>query len=121
MARDPDDVRQLLDAERSRLGEVLRQVGDDLAGEEGLQDSELSSIDQHPAEAGTETHDLERDESIRESVEARLREVDDALGRLAAGTYGLCEVDGAPIAAERLEALPTARRCARHQAALEHT
>ncbi|MCK9794377.1 TraR/DksA C4-type zinc finger protein [Isoptericola sp. 4D.3] len=37
-----------------------------------------------------------------------------ALDRLAAGTYGLCEVCGRPIPAARLEARPTTTRCVDH-------
>jgi DnaK suppressor protein len=42
----------------------------------------------------------------------RLGETNAALGRIADGTYGLCERCGQPIAFERLKALPTARACA---------
>jgi DnaK suppressor protein len=33
------------------------------------------------------------------------------LGKFAAGTYGLCESCGEPIAEARLEAMPAARLC----------
>lgn len=38
-----------------------------------------------------------------------LEEVEAALGRLAAGSYGRCEESGLPIPAERLRALPWTR------------
>lgn len=41
----------------------------------------------------------------------QLDAVDRAIRRLAAGTYGRCRRCGAMIAAERLEALPTALTC----------
>ncbi len=40
-----------------------------------------------------------------------LREIDNALERIAGGTYGECEACGAPIAPARLKALPWARFC----------
>jgi DnaK suppressor protein len=40
-----------------------------------------------------------------------LRDVDHALDRMDAGTYGTCERCRQPIADERLEALPAARLC----------
>ena len=52
-------------------------------------------------------------------LDAAERDVDDvekALGRLDDGTYDRCEVCGAAIADELLEASPTARRCAEHPA-----
>jgi sigma-B regulation protein RsbU (phosphoserine phosphatase) len=43
-----------------------------------------------------------------------LREVDEALARLSAGTYGRCETCGDAIEAERLEADPLVRFCLDH-------
>jgi RNA polymerase-binding transcription factor DksA len=47
-------------------------------------------------------------------AERVLDEVDQALSRLAAGTYGTCEACGEPIGESRLEVMPTARTCERH-------
>ena len=41
--------------------------------------------------------------------ETELAEIRDALARLHAGNYGICEKTGQPIAAERLRAVPWAR------------
>jgi RNA polymerase-binding protein DksA len=41
----------------------------------------------------------------------RLEEIDDALVRLQAGTFGFCERCGAEISGARLEAMPHARLC----------
>jgi DnaK suppressor protein len=38
-------------------------------------------------------------------------EIDAALERIAAGTYGVCEVCGHAIGRDRLRALPEVRRC----------
>ena len=40
-----------------------------------------------------------------------IREIEEALERLKHGSYGLCAECGRPIAANRLKAIPTARRC----------
>lgn len=40
-----------------------------------------------------------------------LREIENALRRLAGGTYGECEACGEPISPNRLKALPWARYC----------
>ncbi len=44
-----------------------------------------------------------------------------ALGRIADGSYGHCVVDDEPIDEKRLEAIPWARYCTKHQAELEET
>ena len=55
----------------------------------------------------------ERGEAERLATELQeaLDEVEAAIERIAAGTYGLCEVCGKPIGAARLEAMPAARLC----------
>ncbi len=40
-----------------------------------------------------------------------LKEVEQALGRVASGTYGVCEGCGQEISASRLKAIPWARYC----------
>lgn len=84
-------------------------------------------------EAMDTDHDIERTDRIQEEAletaltaldERSRREVEEiqaALSRMAAGTYGTCEVCGATISPERLEALPMARRCVDCQERLERT
>ncbi len=50
---------------------------------------------------------------------ALLRQVDAALQRIADGTYGRCVADGGPIEEKRLEAMPWAQYCIRHQSQKE--
>ena len=49
----------------------------------------------------------------------RLAQIDQALARIAAGTYGICDVCGKPIAPERMGANPLATLCIEDQAKLE--
>ena len=118
---DSDVARQRLDEERVRLEETKATFDDEHLRDESEDDSisELSSIDQHPADIGTETFEREKDLSILEQVEAELADVEHALRRLEDGTYGTCEACGQPIDEARLEALPAARFCLKDQAAAE--
>ena len=116
---DPDHARDRLGEERARLEEVR-------AGFDGLHNesedeslSELSSMEQHQADVGTETFNRERDLSILERVEAELADVERALRRLDDGTYGACEACGKPVGDERLEAMPATRFCLDDQAMAE--
>jgi RNA polymerase-binding transcription factor DksA len=52
---------------------------------------------------------------LRESAAMALAEVEDALARLRAGRYGICERCASPISLERLEILPMSRYCMRCQ------
>ena len=49
--------------------------------------------------------------SLSENERLRLREVDEALDRIASGTYGICEECGGPIGLKRLEVRPVAKYC----------
>jgi RNA polymerase-binding transcription factor DksA len=116
---DTDAARSRLDEERARLQD-LREGFDDLETEsEDASLGELSSMDQHQADVGTETFNRERDLSILENVEAELADVEHAIRRLDEGTYGTCEACGKPIDDARLEALPAARFCVEDQAVAE--
>ncbi|MGQ0521324.1 MAG: TraR/DksA C4-type zinc finger protein [Actinomycetota bacterium] len=116
-----DAARARLSEEQSRLGQLRDDfVADGLTSEsEGESLGELSSVDQHQADVGTETFNRERDLSILERVQAELADVEHALRRLDDGTYGTCEACGRTIADGRLEAMPAARFCLEDQATAE--
>ena len=116
-----DQVRPRLSQERDRLlglrDDFVAQGLTSESEEDSL--SELSSVDQHQADVGTETFHREADLSILERVEAELSDVEHALRRLDDGTYGTCEACGKPIDEARLEAQPAARFCLEDQALAE--
>lgn len=63
------------------------------------------------AAAASHVFEQQRDLALRDHNRAHLADVDAALARLDAGTYGRCTSCGNEIAAERLEALPWAAHC----------
>ena len=63
------------------------------------------------AAAASHVFAQQRDLALRDSERAQLRQVEDALERLDAGTYGACRSCGRPIAPERLEAIPWVATC----------
>jgi DnaK suppressor protein len=99
--RDPSAVRSALQAEAARLrvelGEPIEGPGQMTYGSQ--------------AAAATHVFEQQRDLALRDRERAQLRQVEDALERLAAGTFGACLSCGRPIAAERLEAIPWAALC----------
>ena len=117
---DGKKARELLEARRSDLEDIVRaatQQGS-LDEEQGSSaGGELSSADQHPADAATDTLEREMDLSVRDQAEASIRDVDKALERVEAGTYGSCSVCEAPIPDDRLEVRPEAEFCVEYQPA----
>ncbi|NDK90295.1 hypothetical protein GYA93_11980 [Gordonia desulfuricans] len=49
--------------------------------------------------------------ALIERSRVRLEEIDAALDRVGAGSYGRCEACGSAIGPDRLEVLPAARQC----------
>ncbi|UFJ41944.1 TraR/DksA C4-type zinc finger protein [Brevibacillus humidisoli] len=76
--------------------------------------AEFSMYDNHPADVGSEMFEREKDLSLYNLDRETLREIDQALQRMAEGTYGICTVCGQPIAMERLQARPQALTCKEH-------
>lgn len=111
---DVERFRELLHDERVRLDQVRNAVLEETAmpaSPEGSVLGELSDVDQHPADIGTETFEREKQASILEVTERQLQDVERAMGRLDDGTYGTCEACGRVIPIERLEARPATRFC----------
>lgn len=77
--------------------------------------SELSSYDNHPADAGSELYERSKDLALMDNAVTYLSDIDLALERIEQGTYGVCTQCGNPISEERLEVIPTAQYCIEHQ------
>ena len=67
--------------------------------------------DEHDPEGSTIGFERAQLTALLAAARERVAEVDDALDRLDAGTYGVCERCGRPIATDRLAARPFARHC----------
>ncbi len=73
--------------------------------------AELSVIDNHPADMGSELFEKSKDLALYDRQQKKLQDLDKALERLARGEYGSCQACGKPIAAERLKAVPSTPYC----------
>ncbi len=107
---DEVEARRRLRAERADIAARLRDLGvsfDDIV--DAARDSNLD--DEHDPEGTTIAAERSLVSSLARSSERHLAEVDAALERLAAGTYGRCVRCGGPIAADRLDARPSTPVC----------
>jgi DnaK suppressor protein len=105
-----DEVRDRLMVERDRARRRLAVLTGDFR--EIVEASRSTNADdEHDPEGATIAFERSQVATLIQQAHRRLDEVDAALGRLDEGTYGTCELCGRPIAAERLEARPTARTC----------
>jgi DnaK suppressor protein len=103
--------RVLLLAERrnyTRQAEELLAQAEALALEHEPGDVQF---DEEGGEGGTANVDRELDLHLSAQAQAAIEEIDFALDKITAGTYGFCESCGSPVPKARLEALPHARLC----------
>jgi YteA family regulatory protein len=75
---------------------------------------ELSSIDNHPADEGTDLYEREKDIALSQHSRLQIDNINRALEAIEKGTYGKCKVCGKDIPVERLEALPNTIYCIDH-------
>jgi RNA polymerase-binding transcription factor DksA len=87
--------------ERENPGSISDELGEVAEG----------GTDNHLGDTATAMYDRELDEGLEGGARETLAEIDAALQRMEDGTYGICEVCGKAIGAERLSAIPWTRLC----------
>ncbi|GGI81043.1 TraR/DksA family transcriptional regulator [Pseudarthrobacter scleromae] len=113
---DYERFRILLEEERERKVALLPALRADIASANSArQDSNVD--DEHDPEGSTIAFELSQASALLKQSSAGLDQVDAALARIAAGTYGTCAVCGEAIAEGRLEARPWTPFCIRHASA----
>jgi RNA polymerase-binding transcription factor DksA len=114
-AKSPFDAKflesqhALLLEERARLlkdADTLTAEAYDLA--QGRDPGDVQ-FDEESGEGDTLQVERERDLALSAQFRLQVEEIDRALLKFDAGTYGICEVSGDPIPKERLKAIPWAR------------
>lgn len=101
-----DHFQAMLQRKRQELvGDVSTMETQALRSQSGS----LSNMPSHLAEQGSEAYDQSLSLDLAAADRKLIKEIDDALKRIAEGTFGICELTGKPIKLERLEELPWAR------------
>jgi len=81
--------------------------------------SEASAFGMHQADAGSDAYDRDFALSLLSQEQDALYEIEEALKRIEAGTYGVCEMSGKQIPHASLEAIPFARFTVECQSQIE--
>jgi RNA polymerase-binding protein DksA len=110
--RDYPAFGKLLLSERQRLVQELETMGERLQQVDQIGVVEASSEDDY-GDVATETFEREKGFALESSIQGMLRMVEDALHKIEAGRYGICDRCSNPIGVERLRALPFASLCIR--------
>lgn len=104
---DVHDARQQLEQMLHELDTATTTLENEGAGDS----SELSHVDQHPADTASDAVDLDRENAMLEAAEDQRRQIRAALARIDDGTFGACVDCGAAISDARLSVRPEAARC----------
>ena len=104
------DPRALLRTERDRAVAQIASLTSDLSG---IIDATAgaNTDDEHDPEGSTIAFERAQVLALIGQARDRLQQVDRALARLDAGTYGTCQRCSQPIAPARLAARPAAAYC----------
>ncbi len=107
-----DRLRKRLEQEKEEILTTLKLLEEneynDALGEDT---GEISFYDNHPADTGSETFEMEKAFALKGQQLHRLQEKEQALERIRKGEYGRCTLCGKDIKIERLEAYPEADTC----------
>lgn len=98
-------------AERDRLVADLEALEESTATTPKDSSGDLSSYSSHMADQGSDSMEREKAFLFASVKRSRLNEIDSALTRIEAGTFGICESCGKPIPLKRLERMPGASMC----------
>ena len=99
----------LLEKRRALIGDMNGIEADALKGGRGGESSDLSSMPTHPADVGSDNYEQEFTLGLLESERTLLAEINEALERIDAGTFGICAGTGKAISTARLRARPWAK------------
>src|SRR2546422_1444235 len=102
--------RLLLD-ERKRLQEELSEMEEHQVKTEEKPVADAAGYEDDLVDVATETFEREKELALESSVQGMLTMVEEALQKVRAGTYGICEGCDKPIDGKRLRAIPYARLC----------
>ena|ERR1035437_550139 len=118
--KDTEYFKNRLEKEKALVEEEIKTVGSsdpnnpkDFSATSN--DRDIDRADEN--ELADKMEELEDNKGILDSLEKQLRDINDALGKIGKGNYGICEVSGEPIEHERLIANPTARTSIKHMKA----
>lgn len=109
-----DTYKEKLLAEKTKLEAELNHLGKKLDTETGdWIITEEKETGEHPdnLDNAEDINEYQERVALLEPLETQYRDVVDALAKIEAGKYGICEKTGESIPEEQLNANPSARVC----------
>lgn len=106
-----EEYKQQLLKEKEETLKVIRDITYLQSKGVKNENGDLSSFSTHQADQGSDSDSLEKEVHHLESLQKKLKEINQALKRIFEGSYSICEWCGADIEAKRLAVVPYANMC----------
>ena len=113
-AKAPKFSASFMEKQKSKLAELRDHIVDQMQGvtKDSLRERGEgggSAFGMHQADAGSDAYEKDFALSLLSQEQDALHEIEEAIKRIEAHVYGICEMSGQPIPVARLEAIPFAR------------
>ncbi|MEM9891651.1 MAG: TraR/DksA C4-type zinc finger protein [Actinomycetota bacterium] len=110
--------RQALNEQRAKYTHSADRLAAEAAALMADREPGDVQFDEESGEGDTIAVERDRDLALSAAARQAVSEIDAALERLDAGTYGICLVSGDPVPRERLEAIPEASVCVQYKTSM---
>ncbi len=114
-----EEFRKLLMERRADVGRSYQGLSETACRTPGEASGQLSSVPSQAGELASETFEQEMSIEMMARVQDELNSIQEALDRIQARSYGVCEDCGEAIPPVRLSAIPIARFCIQCQSRVE--
>ena len=116
LKKDLEMFRKLVLKRKDQVIEDIQHINENtLMKSQKEASGDISGYSYHMADVATDNYDREFSLGLASNDHAVLYELDDALKRIADGSFGACEDCGCMITKVRLKAVPYARTCIKCQ------
>lgn len=118
-AKQLQEYKQVLLGRRAELAGDVTHLTNEVVNREGRGSSDHTSMPIHMADVGSDNWEKEFTIGLIANERTRIRDIDDALERIANKTYGVCLATHRKISIARLLAKPWAKYCIEYARARE--
>jgi RNA polymerase-binding transcription factor DksA len=110
------NVKQSLHTLQTQLTDSLKQIAvfNEQTGDWEVSVDDVVGIDADENDIADYGEEADERIATLAELETRWRNVQRALKKIEAGTFGICEISGTPIEPDRLAVNPAARTCKAH-------
>ena len=114
--KDFADFKKLILKRKEEILEAIKHISEDtLKKSQKDAAGDISGYTYHMADVATDAYDIEFSLGLASDERKLLYELDEALGKIEEGTFGVCEGCKTLISKIRLKAIPYARFCVKCQ------